>query len=83
VSLLGRAKRTVLFHPHARARSSEARAPPYGAHQASLFRLYELAALATAAAGEEQPRLLELLAALSGEVAPGGEEHVYWARRYR
>ncbi|KAI8472791.1 MAG: hypothetical protein J3K34DRAFT_199851 [Monoraphidium minutum] len=51
--------------------------------QASLFRLYELAALATAAAGEEQPRLLELLAALAGEVAPGSEEHVYWARRYR
>lgn len=51
--------------------------------QASLFRLYELTALATAAAGEEQPRLLELLAALAGEVAPGSEEHVYWARRYR
>ncbi|GBF94720.1 histone methyltransferase [Raphidocelis subcapitata] len=51
--------------------------------QASLFRLYELAALATAAAGEDQPRLLELLAALAGEVAPGGEEHFYWARRYR
>jgi hypothetical protein len=51
--------------------------------QASLFRLYELAALATAAAGDDQPRLVELLAALAGEVAPGSEEHVYWARRYR
>lgn len=51
--------------------------------QASLFRLYELAALATAACGDEDPRLIELLAALAAEVAPGSEEHVCWARRYR
>ncbi len=59
--------------------------PPtkYTQQKASLFRLYELAALATAASGDDQPRLVELLAALAGEVAPGGEEHVYWARRYR
>ena len=25
----------------------------------------------------------KMLAALAGEVAPGSEEHVYWARRYR
>lgn len=51
--------------------------------QAALFRLYELTALVTAALGESEPRLLELLAALAGEVAPGSPEHVLWAAQYK
>ncbi|KAF8058461.1 hypothetical protein HT031_005585 [Scenedesmus sp. PABB004] len=51
--------------------------------QASLFKLYELTAVATAACGEVDARLLALLAALAGEVVPGSAEHVFWARQYR
>ncbi|KAF6262720.1 hypothetical protein COO60DRAFT_1674538 [Scenedesmus sp. NREL 46B-D3] len=51
--------------------------------QASLFKLYELTAIASAACGAIDARLLELLAALAAEVAPGSGEHVFWARQYR
>ena len=68
---------------NSKTHATSRRAPSHLCAQASLFRLYELAALATAAEGDEQPRLIELLAALAAEVAPGSEEAVYWARRYR
>ncbi|WIA17612.1 hypothetical protein OEZ85_014425 [Tetradesmus obliquus] len=51
--------------------------------QASLFKLYELTAIASAACGAVDARLLELLAALAGEVCPGSSEHIFWARQYR
>jgi hypothetical protein len=51
--------------------------------QASLFKLYELTAIAAAACGAVDARLLELLAALAGEVSPGSSEHIFWARQYR
>eukprot|EP00775_Hariotina_reticulata_P007086 gene7086-7299_t len=51
--------------------------------QASLFKLYELTFVAAAACGEVDARLLELLAALAGEVSPGSADHVFWARQYR
>jgi hypothetical protein len=35
-----------------------------------------------AAAGERDPRLLELLAALAALAAPGSREHVFWARQF-
>jgi hypothetical protein len=58
----------ILFRPHV---------------QASLFKLYELTAIASAAVGEPEPQLVELLAALAGEVAPGSSEHLFWAQQYR
>eukprot|EP00879_Flechtneria_rotunda_P028273 GHRR01030371.1.p1 GENE.GHRR01030371.1~~GHRR01030371.1.p1 ORF type:complete len:119 (+),score=26.10 GHRR01030371.1:852-1208(+) len=51
--------------------------------QASLFKLYELTAAAVAACGEVDARLLELLAALAGEVCAGSEQHIFWARQFR
>lgn len=51
--------------------------------QASLYKLYELTAIASAAVGEPEPQLVELLAALAGEVAPGSSEHLFWAQQYR
>jgi hypothetical protein len=51
--------------------------------QASLFKLYELTAIASAACGAVDARLLELLAALAAEVSPGSSEHIFWARQYR
>jgi hypothetical protein len=52
--------------------------------QSSLLVLYELLAAALGSLGETpDPRLLELLAALTGGVEPGGERHMYWARLYR
>jgi hypothetical protein len=51
--------------------------------QASLFRLYELTAIASAAVGEPQPQLVELLAALAAEVSPGSSEHLFWAQQFR
>jgi hypothetical protein len=51
--------------------------------QASLFKLYELTAIAAAACGAVDARLLELLAALAAEVSPGSNEHIFWARQYR
>jgi hypothetical protein len=51
--------------------------------QISLFKLYELAAAAMALTGEPDPRMLELLAALAGEAAPGSAEHIYWTTQYK
>lgn len=51
--------------------------------QASLYKLYELTAIASAAVGEPQPQLVELLGALAGEVAPGSSEHLFWTQQYR
>ena len=51
--------------------------------QASLLKLYELTAIASAAVGEPQPQLMELLAALAAEVAPGSSEHLFWAQQCR
>lgn len=48
-----------------------------------MFKLYELTFVAAAACGEVDARLLELLAALAGEISPGSQEHVFWARQYR
>lgn len=48
-----------------------------------MFKVYELTALALELLGESDPRLLELLAALAGAVAPGSHVHAYWARQYR
>jgi hypothetical protein len=48
-----------------------------------LYKLYELTAIASAAVGEPEPQLVELLAALAGEVAPGSSEHIFWAQQYR
>jgi hypothetical protein len=59
---------SILFRPHV---------------QASLFKLYELTAIASAAVGEPEPQLVELLAALAREVAPGSSEHLFWAQQYR
>lgn len=51
--------------------------------QASLLRLYELAAAASAvASGETDPRMLELLVALTAEGAPGSLAHVQQAAQY-
>lgn len=52
-------------------------------NQASLLKLYELTAIASAALGEPEPQLVELLAALAAEVAPGSSEHLFWAQQYR
>lgn len=51
--------------------------------QASLFKLYELTAVVAAACGAPDPQLIELLAALAAEVAPGSTEHLFWAQQYR
>lgn len=51
--------------------------------QGSLLKLYELTAIASAAVGEPEPQLVELLAALAGELAPGSSEHLFWAQQYR
>lgn len=51
--------------------------------QASLLRMYELAALVSAALGSPDAQLLQLLAALAAEVAPGSREHLVWALQFR